>query len=72
FFYHKRFPVKYFVILSAEAGINVHDLARQVAWTAFRAKGLVQGNYDKKRYDRASDVLFTQHARERLSFLPDG
>ncbi|KAJ7648957.1 hypothetical protein DFH06DRAFT_1208618 [Mycena polygramma] len=72
FFYHKRFPVKYFLILSATPASNVHDLARQVAWAAFRAKGLVQGNYDKKRYAKASDVLFTQHARERLSFMPEG
>ncbi|KAJ7045287.1 hypothetical protein C8F04DRAFT_1068350 [Mycena alexandri] len=72
FFYHKRFPVKYFLILSASPTQNVHDLARQVAWAAFRAKGLVHGDYDKKKYDKASDVLFTQHARERLSFLPEG
>ncbi|KAJ7718259.1 hypothetical protein B0H16DRAFT_1337524, partial [Mycena metata] len=72
FFYHKRFPVKYFLILSASPTGNVHDLARQVAWAAFRAKGLVYGDYDKKKYDKASDVLFTQRARERLSFLPEG
>ncbi|KAJ7511581.1 hypothetical protein B0H11DRAFT_1700199 [Mycena galericulata] len=72
FFYFKRFPVKYFLILSASATENVHDLARQVAWAAFRAHGLVHGNYDKARYDKASDVLFTKHARERLSFLPEG
>ncbi|KAJ7674352.1 hypothetical protein B0H17DRAFT_1161752 [Mycena rosella] len=72
FFYHKHFPVKYFLILDASPTGNVHDLAIQVAWAAFRAKGLVQGNYDKRRYEKASDVLFTQHARERLSFLPDG
>ncbi|KAJ7166953.1 hypothetical protein C8R46DRAFT_951572 [Mycena filopes] len=72
FFYHKRFPVKYFLILSASPTANVHDLARQMAWAAFCAKGLVRGDYDQKRYDKASDVLFTQHARERLSFLPEG
>ncbi|KAJ7146613.1 hypothetical protein C8R44DRAFT_973341 [Mycena epipterygia] len=72
FFVHKKFPVKYFLILNASPTGHVHDLARQVAWAAFRAKGLVQGNYDERRYDKASDVLFTQHARERLAFLPDG
>ncbi|KAJ6595176.1 hypothetical protein DFH09DRAFT_1413150 [Mycena vulgaris] len=72
FFTHKRFPVKYFLILDASPTGHVHDLARQMAWAAFRAKGLVQGNYDERRYDKASDVLFTKHARERLSFLPDG
>ncbi|KAJ7018731.1 hypothetical protein C8F04DRAFT_1198586 [Mycena alexandri] len=72
FFLHKRFPVKYFLILSASPIMNVHDLARQVAWVAFRAHGLVQGEYNKEKYDKASDVLFKKHARERLSFLPDG
>ncbi|KAJ7761211.1 hypothetical protein DFH07DRAFT_424648 [Mycena maculata] len=72
FFYHKRFPVRYFLILSASPAGNVHDLARQVAWAAFRAKGLVHGDYDEARYDKASDVLFIKHARERLSFLPEG
>ncbi|KAJ7788010.1 hypothetical protein B0H14DRAFT_2950613 [Mycena olivaceomarginata] len=71
FFLHKRFPVKYFLILSASPTMNVHDLARQLAWVAFRAHGLVQGEYDKEKYDKASDVLFKKHARERLSFLPD-
>ncbi|KAJ7756712.1 hypothetical protein B0H14DRAFT_2294391, partial [Mycena olivaceomarginata] len=72
FFFHKRFPVKYFLILDASATSNVHDLARQVAWAAFRAQGLVQGDYDERKYDKASDVLFIKSARERLSFLPDG
>ncbi|KAJ7023110.1 hypothetical protein C8F04DRAFT_970505 [Mycena alexandri] len=72
FFLHKRFPVKYFLILSASPIMNVHNLARQVAWVAFRAHGLVQGEYNKEKYDKASDVLFKKHARERLSFLPDG
>ncbi|KAF8177823.1 hypothetical protein K438DRAFT_1726697 [Mycena galopus ATCC 62051] len=71
-FYHKRFPVKYFLILSASPAMNIHTLARQVAWAAFRANGLVQGNYDENKYNKASDVLFTKHARERLSFLPEG
>jgi hypothetical protein len=72
FFFHKRFPVKYFLIFAALATSNVHDLARQVAWAAFRAQGLVQGDYDERKYDKASDVLFIKSARERLSFLPDG
>ncbi|KAJ7155155.1 hypothetical protein C8R46DRAFT_1227108 [Mycena filopes] len=72
FFFHKRFPVKYFLILNASPKGNVHDLARQVSWAAFRAQGLVHGNYDEGRYDKASDVLFIKHARERLSFLPEG
>jgi hypothetical protein len=72
FFFHKRFPIKYFLILDASATANVHDLARQVAWAAFRAHGLVQGDYDERKYDKASDVLFIKSARERLSFLPEG
>ncbi|KAF7342643.1 hypothetical protein MSAN_02021100 [Mycena sanguinolenta] len=72
FFFHKRFPVKYFLILDASATSNVHDLARQVAWAAFRAHRLVQGDYDERKYDKASDVLFIKSARERLSFLPEG
>ncbi|KAJ6582736.1 hypothetical protein B0H10DRAFT_2098574 [Mycena sp. CBHHK59/15] len=27
------------------------------AWAAFRARGLVQGDYDERKYDKASDVL---------------
>ncbi|KAJ7478764.1 hypothetical protein B0H11DRAFT_2234218 [Mycena galericulata] len=72
FFFHKRFPVKYFLIMTASPGVNVHKLARQVSWAAFRAHGLVQGDYDEQKYDKASDVLFIKHARERLSFLPEG
>ncbi|KAJ6514450.1 hypothetical protein C8R47DRAFT_1173146 [Mycena vitilis] len=72
FFFHKQFPVKYLFILNASPTGNVHDLARQVAWAAFRAHGLVRGNYDEQKYDKASDVLFIKHARERLSFLPEG
>ncbi|KAJ7447833.1 hypothetical protein FB451DRAFT_1188122 [Mycena latifolia] len=72
FFFHKKFPIKYFLILDASPTGNVHDLARQVAWAAFRAQGLVHGNYDERKYEKASDVLFTKHARERLSFLPEG
>ncbi|KAJ7853261.1 hypothetical protein B0H13DRAFT_2083082 [Mycena leptocephala] len=58
FFFHKRFPIKYFLILDASATANVHDLARQLAWAAFRAHGLVQGDYEERKYDKASDVLF--------------
>ncbi|KAJ6491206.1 hypothetical protein C8R45DRAFT_762881, partial [Mycena sanguinolenta] len=72
FFFHNRFPVKYFLILDASATSNVHDLARPVSWAAFRAHDLVQGDYDERKYDKASDVLFIKSARERLSFLPDG
>ncbi|KAJ6616393.1 hypothetical protein B0H10DRAFT_2037791 [Mycena sp. CBHHK59/15] len=72
FFSHKRFPVKYFLILSASPTENAHDLVRQVAWAAFRAHGLVHGNYDEAKYIKASVVLFAKHARERLSFLPEG
>ncbi|KAJ6491087.1 hypothetical protein C8R45DRAFT_757469, partial [Mycena sanguinolenta] len=65
FFFHKRFPVKYFLILDASATSNV-------SLAAFRAHNLVQGDYDERKYDKASDVLFIKSARERLSFLPDG
>ncbi|KAJ7192654.1 hypothetical protein GGX14DRAFT_594242 [Mycena pura] len=71
FFHHKRFPVKYFLILGASPTQHVHDLARQVAWTAFKAHGLVHGTYDEAKYLTASDVLFAKLARERLSFLPE-
>ncbi|KAJ6541632.1 hypothetical protein B0H19DRAFT_1212808 [Mycena capillaripes] len=62
FFFHKRFPVKYILILSASPSTNVEDLARQVAWAAFRAHGLVQGDYDEWKYNKASDMLFMKHA----------
>ncbi|KAK7019985.1 hypothetical protein R3P38DRAFT_2972132 [Favolaschia claudopus] len=71
FFYHKRFPVKYFLILGASPSLHIHDLVRQVAWAALKACGLVGGQYDEVRYFKASDVLFAKHARERLSFLPE-
>ncbi|KAJ7575597.1 hypothetical protein C8J56DRAFT_974927 [Mycena floridula] len=70
FFRFKTFPVKYFVIFDTVHGRPVHHLARQVAWAAFRALGIVKGFYEESVYDRASDVLFNQHAKERLSFLP--
>ncbi|KAJ7067297.1 hypothetical protein C8F01DRAFT_1342069 [Mycena amicta] len=71
-FYHKNFPVRYLLILGTDPMQHVHDLAREVAWAAFKAHGLVMGKYDRHRYERASDVLFTKEARERMAFMPEG
>ncbi|KAK0223520.1 hypothetical protein IW262DRAFT_1447435 [Armillaria fumosa] len=50
---------------------HVSHLARNVAWAAFRAQGLVQGNYDARLYAKASDELVQANATKRLSeFLP--
>ncbi|KAJ6617713.1 hypothetical protein B0H10DRAFT_2176390 [Mycena sp. CBHHK59/15] len=72
FWYFKKFPVKYLLILHATPTGNVHQLTRLVAWAAFRAHGLVQGDYDGRKYDKASRVLCNKHAEERLSFFPGG
>ncbi len=71
FFNFKKFPVKYFVIMDAEPNRHVSHLARNVAWAAFRAQGLVKGSYDARLYAKASDELVQAHATKRLSeFLP--
>ncbi|PBK75973.1 hypothetical protein ARMSODRAFT_1080127 [Armillaria solidipes] len=71
FFNFKKFPVKYFAIMDAEPNRHVSHLARNVAWAAFRAQGLVKGSYDARLYAKASDELVQAHATKRLSgFLP--
>ncbi|KAK0194072.1 hypothetical protein F5146DRAFT_418329 [Armillaria mellea] len=71
FFHFKKFPVKYFAIMDAEPNRHVSHLARNVAWAAFRAHGLVKGSYDARLYAKASDELVQAHATNRLSeFLP--
>ncbi|KAJ7067304.1 hypothetical protein C8F01DRAFT_1051765 [Mycena amicta] len=71
-FYHKTFPVRYLLILGVDPMQHVHDLAREVAWAAFKVHGLVMGEYDMDRYERASDVLFKKVVRERMAFMPEG
>jgi hypothetical protein len=72
FFHFKKFPVKYFVILDATPGRHVHHIVRLVAWAAFRALKLVNGEYNLQSYHKASDAFFQKHASERLSWMtPD-
>ncbi|KAK0500154.1 hypothetical protein EDD18DRAFT_817462 [Armillaria luteobubalina] len=71
FFHFKKFQVMYFAIMDAEPNRHVSHLARNVAWAAFRAQGLVKGSYDARLYAKASDELVQAHATKRLSaFLP--
>lgn len=69
-FHFKKFPVKYFVILDTIPGRPHSILSKNVAWAALRAKGLASGEYDLRKYARASDVLFQSCAEERLGWAP--
>ncbi|THU95083.1 hypothetical protein K435DRAFT_622474, partial [Dendrothele bispora CBS 962.96] len=70
FFFFKRFPVKYFVIIDVQQGRAVSHLAKAVAWAALRAQGFAKGEYDARNYARASDQLFQERAKERYSWKP--
>ncbi|KAF7332769.1 hypothetical protein MKEN_00160600 [Mycena kentingensis (nom. inval.)] len=70
-FFHKQFPVRYLLIIGADAHQHIHDLAREVSWAAFTALGLVSGSYEINRYEKASDVLFLKVVRERMAFMPE-
>lgn len=72
FFHFKNFPVKYFVILDRTPNRHVHDLVTQVAWAALCAQGLAEGDFTKRKYYKASDILFQKHASERLAWMPAG
>lgn len=69
FFRFKNMPVKFFVILDSTPGRKVHILMRNVAWAAFKARGLVKAaNYEKMQYVRASDSLYQACTKERLGY----
>ncbi|KAK7462322.1 hypothetical protein VKT23_007923 [Stygiomarasmius scandens] len=70
FFYSKRFPVKYFVIMDAVPGRSITYLARDVAWAALRAQGLAKGNCNFWKFARAADQLKQKHTEERLTWMP--
>jgi hypothetical protein len=72
FFHHKTFPVTYIVILDTTPNRHFTFLAQQVAWAAFRAKGYGKGEYESRKYNIASDKLFEDCAKERLSWMPEG
>lgn len=69
FFHFKKFPVKYILILDAVYGRSVHHISRQVAWAAFRAHNLAEGDYSPQKYAAASDTLVAQHMAARLGWL---
>ena len=72
FFRHKSFPVTYIVILDTTPNRHYTLLAQQVAWAALRAKGYGEGAYEPRKYAVASDKLFEDCAKERLSWMPEG
>jgi hypothetical protein len=72
FFHFKKTHVKYFVIIDTVPGRHVSHLARGVAWAALRAQKLATGEYDLRKYARASDVLFKKRADERFAWMPGG
>ena len=72
FFRHKTFPVTYIVILDTTPNRHFTFLAQQVAWAALRAKGYGKGEYEPRKYAIASDKLFEDCAKERLSWMPEG
>lgn len=72
FFRHKTFPVTYIVILDTAPYRHYTFLAQQVAWAALRAKGYGKGEYEPRKYAIASDKLFEDCAKERLSWMPEG
>jgi len=71
FFRYKRFPVQYIVILDAIPNRHKSILARSVAWAALRAQGYGEGEYEMRKYLRASDKLFQKRAEEILAWMPE-
>jgi len=70
FFHFKKFKVKYFVVIDPIPNRHHKFLAQQLAWTALRVKGYGEGEYDVKKYAKASDTFFDQCAAERLAWMP--
>jgi hypothetical protein len=70
FFHFKKFPVKYFAVIDPIPNRHHKFLAQQLAWTALRVKGYGKGEYDVKKYAKASDAFFDKCAAERLSWMP--
>jgi hypothetical protein len=70
FFHFKKFPVKYFAVIDPVPNRHHKFLAQQLAWTALRVKGYGEGEYDAKKYPKASDAFFDKCAAERLAWMP--
>jgi hypothetical protein len=71
FFCFKKFPVKYIVILDTVPNRHHSVLAKNVAWAALRARGYGEGEFESRKYARASDKFFQKRAKELLSWTPD-
>lgn len=71
FFHFKKFPVKYIVILDTVPNRHHSILARNVAWAALRARGYGEGEYEERKYARASDKFFQKRAEELLEWMPE-
>jgi len=69
FFRFKKMPVKYFVIIDAVPGQHVSILAKRVAWAALRAQKSGTGEYELRKYARASDILFQKSGDERFMHM---
>jgi hypothetical protein len=71
FFRFKKFPVKYIVILDTVPNRHHSVLAKNVAWAALRAQGYGEGEFESRKYARASDKFFQKRAKELLSSAPE-
>ncbi|KAG2744882.1 hypothetical protein P692DRAFT_201841408 [Suillus brevipes Sb2] len=71
FFCFKKFPVKYIVILDTVPNRHHSVLAKNVAWVALRVRGYGEGEFESRKYARASDKFFQKRAKELLSWMPD-
>lgn len=71
YFKEKEFPVTYIVILDTTPDQHYTLLAQQVAWAALRARGYGKGVFEPRKYAIASDKLFEDCAKERLSWMPE-
>ncbi|KAG2746325.1 hypothetical protein P692DRAFT_20836113 [Suillus brevipes Sb2] len=70
FFRFIKFPVKYIVILDTVPNRHHSILAMNVAWAALRAQGYGEGEFESRKYARASDNLFQKRAEELFSWTP--
>jgi hypothetical protein len=71
FFRFINFPVKYIVILDTVPNRHHSILAMNVAWAALRAQGYGEGEFESRKYARASDNLFQKRAAELFSWTPN-
>ncbi|KAG2744884.1 hypothetical protein P692DRAFT_201105309, partial [Suillus brevipes Sb2] len=70
FFRFIKFPVKYIVILDTVPNRHHSVLAKNVVWAALRAQGYGEGEFESRKYARASDNLFQKRAEELFSWTP--